>query len=69
MGKRVMSSVGWYKGSQYKHIGMFADKVLAGGAPANLPIEQPTKFELIITWTAKRSALPFPRWFKLAQTN
>jgi putative ABC transport system substrate-binding protein len=32
----------------YKQIARFVVRVLAGAAPANLPIEQPTKFELVI---------------------
>src|ERR1700730_17345543 len=32
----------------YRHILSLGDKVLRGGKPANLPIEQPTKFELVV---------------------
>jgi hypothetical protein len=32
----------------YRHIVSLVDKVLRGGKPADLPIEQPTKFELVV---------------------
>jgi putative ABC transport system substrate-binding protein len=42
-------------------VGMFVGKVLAGSAPANLPIERPTKFELIInTRTAELLGVAIP---------
>ncbi len=35
-----------------RQVGMFVGKVLAGGSPADLPIERPFKFELIINTRA-----------------
>src|SRR2546430_12500763 len=32
----------------YRHVVSLVDKVLRGAKPADLPIEQPTKFELVV---------------------
>jgi putative ABC transport system substrate-binding protein len=39
----------------WKHAAIFVDKILNGANPADLPVEQPTKFELVINLKALKA--------------
>src|SRR5436190_18365803 len=39
----------------FRRAGDYVDKILRGGNPADIPVEQPTKFDLVINLTAAKA--------------
>ena len=52
---------GTFTAEQWRGAAVYADRILKGAKPGDLPVEQPTQFELIINMkTAKALGLIMP---------
>jgi putative ABC transport system substrate-binding protein len=54
----------------YQRAAGYVDRIVKGEKPADLPMQAPTKYDLVINLkTAKRSASKFPRSCSLSPTR
>jgi putative ABC transport system substrate-binding protein len=55
-------SYGADRAESYRHVAYYVDRILKGTKPADLPVEQPTKFEFVINLqTAKKIGVTIPQ--------
>ena len=57
-----LMSYGTVQAESHRRVAYFVDRILKGAKPTDLPVEQPTKFELVINLkTAKQIGVIIPQ--------
>ena len=65
-----LMSYGPDRADPYRRAGAYLDKILRGARPGDLPVQQPTKFDLVINMkTAKAAGISFSRSVLLRATE
>ena len=52
--RAVSCPTGWTTADQYRRAAQYVDKILKGTTPADLPVQQATKFEFVINLKAAK---------------
>jgi len=65
-----LMSYGADQAESYRRVAYFVDRILKGAKPADLPVEQPMKFEFVINLkTANQIGLTIPQWTLMKATK